>query len=219
MKLGPSVFLAASVQELFIFVEISISHRLWVISMGPEWTVIGQSRWSISGNGRIKRLKVAGHIPSWKFCENGRSSNQKFDGCLTKIVYFPVHHRFRPFILIQMTVPFGPRPSTFISSNRSFLTWLTLRHESYRWELDNKNLKALNDDQIASFGCQSGTFYQYSVRKVFWSRIGWIFVQSEWVQMKTCSVMEMAMKEMLPPQAMATMVAIQITTCHAIRKR
>ena len=105
----------------------------------------------------FKRLKVFGHISSWRFCENRRSLNQKFDACLTKIVYFPVHHRFRPFILIQMTVPFGPRPSTFISSKRSFLTWL-----------DNKNLKALNDDQIASFGCQSGTFYQYSVRKVFW---------------------------------------------------
>jgi len=37
--------------------------------------------------------------------------------------------------------------------------------------------------------------------------------------MKTYSVMEMGMKEMLPLQAMATMAAIQITTCLAIRKR
>lgn len=56
-------------------------------------------------------------------------------------------------------------------------------------------VQALNDDQIASFGCQSGEFYQYSVSNGNGN------------------------EEMLPPPAMDTMVVIQITTCHAIKKR
>ena len=191
-------------ESCWLWVMLIMSHVDYESCWMNQSTIIGQSGWSISAGSSDWKWSVI--FQFW--------ATAKTDGPWIKNLTV-VWLRSFPWLPSIPALHFdtNDRPiwtnAVHFHLVKSFvLTWL-----------DNRNLKALNDDQIASFGCQSGTFYQYSVRKVFWSRVGWNYFQSEWLQMKTCSVMEMAMKEMLPLQAMATMVAIQITTCHVIRKR
>ena len=82
MKLGPSVFLAASVQEFFLLIYrwvMEIESHKWVKSRNdsPLWTILGQSGWPM-------RIKIV-DLNDWKWSvifQSGRFAKKGGSGII-----------------------------------------------------------------------------------------------------------------------------------------